>query len=508
MLEFKLERHNIREVVLRGDGVKDKVFKQIFEDNKNVFVSKAGKNALKEYSKDKSEINAKRFWKELLIDSICLLKMNDGREKLSDDVSKIYNERDLHGFNSLFDKVRRESSYGIDELGKYFDDFIEFESVLYGTGEFYRDHVHHVLEVWGVGIGLLEGLQRIDLKLNDGFIMSRQDFHYQITENAAKSISRSEMWAMWSMIALCHDLGYPLEKASQINQKVRKIVNHFGTLNFNELNYNFDLLNSFLVAKYLNIISSKAERGDDRCVEESLCEEKECGSGKSHHTEIQPKYYDKLCKSLEDYQHGVLSGMLIFKKLTYFLETDYSNVKKSLSCEDLRQFYIRKEILRSICGHTCPKIYHIDLNTLSFLLIFCDELQEWGRPRFYDLLYQRNGDVQSVEIQEFSTIIEEGNVGTDIKVLSEFDLEVNLEASKKILEGIAKRKYKTLHYLLRGAKDDAVRRVKLKWQMKIKDVVAVFEFDSSMSSDEMYRSYWLEYRDGNPSEAGDLPLYS
>ena len=39
---------------------------------------------------------------------------------------------------------------------------------------------------------------------------------------------------------------------------------------------------------------------------------------------LQPKYYFKLQKSLEHSQHGILSSLIIYKHLLYFLESDYS----------------------------------------------------------------------------------------------------------------------------------------------------------------------------------------
>ena len=81
---------------------------------------------------------------------------------------------------------------------------------------------------------------------------------------------------MWTIVALCHDLGYPLEKASKINQKVKNIVAHFGCKDFVELNFKFDIPNTPLIEKFLKIISSKTIK-----------------DGENYHTEVQQKYYDK-----------------------------------------------------------------------------------------------------------------------------------------------------------------------------------------------------------------------
>ena len=490
MTKLKLANQNVKDIVLNTESIKNNIFKQIHEDSINIFVSTATKNSLEKYCKEQTDISAKHLWKDLLIDSICLLKINDRREKLYSDIKNILEVGDQknNDFIKRFDEIRKISTYGIDDLSIYFEDLVEFESVLYGTGEYYRDHIHHVLSVWAIGIGLLEGVDSIDIKLNDKFNYSKDDFHFQIEKDCKNSISKSEVWAMWTIIALCHDLGYPLEKASQVNQKIRKIVNHFGTFNFNELNYSFDLLNSFLVEKYLNIISSKAVRNIKSCKYKSACKEKDCdGSSGKHMTNIQSKYHDKLSKSLEDYKHGVLSGLLIFKKLTYFLETDFAELNASLTCEDLRQFYIRKEILRAISGHTCPKIYHLELNTLSFLLILCDEIQDWGRPRFEDILTGGTPNEPEPQITQFSI----DNSKTEVDVLVKYTntaLKKSETLQKTIEEHLIREKFKLFNYLLRSAKDDHARKVKFSWTMEFKDFMYSFEFNSSKPSYEMFKS--------------------
>lgn len=72
--------------------------------------------------------------------------------------------------------------------------------------------------------------------------------------------------------------------------------------------------------------------------------------------------------------------------MVYFLESDLTfDSWKPLKKEDARQFLIRREILRAIASHTCQDIYHLDFNTLSFLLYIVDEIQCWGRPTLEEL---------------------------------------------------------------------------------------------------------------------------
>lgn len=418
----------------------------------------------------------KELWKSLLIDSICILKLNDARENAY---------KELHKKPHLFDKIqfkriRKTSSYGIDELSKYLDDFVDFEAVLYGMDNHYRDHINHVIQVWTLGLSLIDNNH---FEMNDGYKAHEEvDFHYLFEdnqndikendndkkkeENNYLKISKSEIWAMWTIIALCHDLGYPIEKSSKINKKTKQIINHFGSIQFTELDYNFSILNTFLVEKFLDITSSKVDPLD-----------KPEHPDKQFRTSIQTKYRDKLSKSLEDYKHGLFSSLLLFKDLTYFLETDYF-VGKPLENEDARQFYIRKEILRSIAGHTCPKLYHINLNTLSFLLILCDELQEWNRPNFNSYYNNILNNEPKVKLLEFSlpTIDQVNTLSTIQSIHIEMKYSTNdLERDEEYL---VRNKFKMIHYLLRSAKEDYNRKVKFQWDIYLNEKRYKFIFDS------------------------------
>ncbi|RLD82544.1 MAG: hypothetical protein DRJ10_04935 [Bacteroidetes bacterium] len=458
---------NIINRFLNKEHLNNEIFKQV-ADSDYAFLSKESTRCFKEYIQDGNLEHAKQLWKSLLIDAISTLKINDSREKIYSD-----SKNNIKELKDNWENIRKTNTYGINELEIYFDDFISFETVLYGTDEHYRDHVEHVLQVWGIGIGLLENF---NFSLNDTFEIDKsKDFHFQFTENFDKKISKSELWAMWSMIALCHDLGYPIEKTSQINKQAKKIIAHFGNMNFSELNYSFDIFNTFLVDKYLNIISSKASENNK--------------------TLIQTKFRDKFSKSLEDYKHGVFSGLLLFKNLTYFLETDfYQDDNKELSNEDLRQFFIRKEILRSIAGHTCPKIYHLSLDNLAFLLILCDELQEWNRPNFDDYRKSKIRVEPDVQIKEFS-------LGDNQVVKIEFDYK-DADIIEDHLKYVVDNRFKQIHNLLRSAKDDSQRNVLFEWEIIIGNNTYKLSFDSTKNS---FRQFSIKKFVTSEGETNSLP---
>jgi len=459
-------KNNLLKIGLSSQVLYDNVFKQIGESTTLPFISLISKESLRKYNQEDITI-LKSLWKNLLIDSICVLKINDSREGIYYDSKE--NPQKLY---DNFETIRLTSSYGINEISKYFDDFVDFESVLYGTDTHYRDHVNHVLQVWAIGINLISHNKFI---LGDHYgVDINSNFHFEIPETGNKNtISQSELWAMWTIIALCHDLGYPIEKTSKINIQAKKIISHFGNMNFSELNYSFDIFNSFLVDKFLNLISSKAtNKKDDK------------NDGKVIMiTEIQTKYRDKFSKSLEEYKHGIFSSLLLFKNFTYFLESDYYISGDNLLEEDLRQFYIRKEILRSIAGHTCPKIYHLSLNTLSFLLILCDELQEWNRPKFDDLIKRESSKEPGVEIREFIL-----TPNQKIHIRLTYDFEIQTTKTKYLVDN----RFRFIHCILRSAKDDKDRKekgVEFIWEIKFRNIQYTLCFDSNKDSFEQLDVY-------------------
>ena len=271
------------------------------------------------------------IWIESIKDSIRALRKHDTREhRAGDDIP---------------------STFGVDELMTYFRDYTSFESVLYGSTKYYRDHVLHVVRVWLLGI----------------YILTQDNYIDSIRVGDNENVDKIEKFSIWTIIALTHDLGYPLEKSSQIISVTRNMMKHFITNPVINMDFKFtgvqDTMNDFII----KLMSSKMTRIDE---------------GK-YHNHIQSKYYFKFLKSLEDNKHGVLSAIVIYKMLEYFLESDFNLSEDYVfEEEDKRQFYVRRDILRAISSHTCESIYQNDILNFSFLLILCDECQEWGRRSF------------------------------------------------------------------------------------------------------------------------------
>ncbi len=314
-----------------------------------------------------------KLWSLLLRKSIMCLRYFDTREPF------------------MFDSSKNAVAYGIEQLEKYHDRYTQFESLLYGASEYYRDHIFHAVRTWLIGIFCL---------LHDSenpFINEIQIDGVAEKEPFANEINFFEKLSIWTISALCHDLGYPLEKSQQVLEKTQNMMKEFVPNPMVLSNFAFtgvqDNINEYIV-KFMST-KMKEAIGQNNSGEENE---------KKYHGRIQPKYYLKYTKSLEKNKHGIISAVIIYKMLLYFLESDFNlNDDYIYNFEDARQFYIRREILRSISSHTCSDIYNVKNTTFSSLLFICDEMQEWGRKSWNDLYTNVNPNAVQLSIEKFDS---------------------------------------------------------------------------------------------------------
>lgn len=301
------------------------------------------------------------LWKKLIEKSIVCLRYFDTREPFGKPGVK---------------KV--PYAYGVQNLYEYFEKYNEFENLLYGGSEYYRDHVIHVIRVWIIGTDIL-------LRDNAKFINA-------INIVKGFDFSNYEKLSIWTIIAMTHDLGYPLEKSMKIMDKTKDMMKCFIQNPVLSMDFSFsgvqNLMNDFVI----RFMSSKMWKVRDRG---TIAIDSELGADEKDKdlfvARLQPKFYFKFQKSLEQNNHGILSSLLIYKMLLYFLESDYStNEDYVFDKEDTRQFYMRREILRSISSHTCQDIYQLHLYSFSLLLIIADDAQEWGRKQISELYVQKD----------------------------------------------------------------------------------------------------------------------
>ena len=419
------------------------------------------------------------LWRQLIDNAVTYLKMSDSREWVEE-----YNKpRSIEERSSL-------KAFGVERLTDYFVQFKKFESILYGAVDYYHEHTLHVFRVWMLGALLLDDL------LQDGKCPSIEFFDY-VKDKTDKEIGElilpQEIQAMWCIIALSHDLGYPLQKVDNINTETREMLRGYAKVNLQDLNFDVPQQHQFINDFILKFISSRTVFKDEwtnKSKERLKPEQKnklrkivEESKERVFRTHVQSKYYLKYSKSLEDFQHGIFSSILLMKSLTYFLESDFDmDELKPLDYKDAKQCAIRREILRAIAGHTCEEIYHIRPDTLGFMLILCDELQSWGRPTFEEMLYSTR-TLPIARLNNFSS--------------KEVNYELELPGSEKELNSRTKGLFRRLHKMLRVAVDTPRRECTCQVTVKSKQgLLHKYEFEFK-SGDKKPPTFRFE-KDGQP----------
>lgn len=381
-----------------------------------------------------------KLWRELLTDAIHTLKAFDKREKASGGGFE-FNNPDARN------KARLQNVHGIDSLFEFFHHYTEFERLLYGTEPHYRDHIAHPIRVWLTGIKLIG---------ESGKIGSVVDFE---VPNDVGVLTDPECWAMWTVIALCHDLGYPLEKAHKVVDQIDKMLSFFGNVSTGAYRYSFQTHHQSLIEFTLKTVTSKL-KPVWVTVDEGKKELR-------FTTAVQPKYHAKFSHSFEEFKHGIISVLVLVKSLVYFMEMDFDpSGTGTLKEEDARQFHIRRQILRAIASHTCPEVYHLKINTPSFLLIVCDDLQEWGRRTSATIRKTQANEDPAVTVKECD--------------LAKNRLSCMIEYEEGKPEDRVLEDFLRYHKLLRPAIDDAGRNVNFTWRVKNRGLRydLVFSYDS------------------------------
>ncbi|MFA6053744.1 MAG: hypothetical protein WC769_00070 [Thermodesulfovibrionales bacterium] len=332
----------------------------------------------------KDSIDVLDFWERLIIDAIKYLKWHDSKEFTKPD--------EIGDKKNAYDKIS-EGSLGVYNLKDYFKAFIEFERLLYGAEQFYRDHVYHILKVWLIGQYIIKNIMDCDFPVSiveDDEKLASNKFPCSAKNDG--TLYAGEEDAIWCLIALTHDLGYPLSKVENINTSLRKMMQYYAKTGLEEFSFSFPQQNQFINDAILKYISSRIE-----------CIPRKNDLGNHYDTHIQAKFYLKFSRSFELFKHGLISCIVLVKNLIYFLETNFDhNPSTNLGdAEDARQFVIRREILRAIASHTCEEIYHFEPNSFSFILLLADEIQTWGRPTFEDMALGTDKQY-TVTLNEFS----------------------------------------------------------------------------------------------------------
>jgi hypothetical protein len=329
---------------------------------------------------------------------------------------------------------------GYDKLFQYFNEFVEFEELIFASDSFYRDHTLHSLWVYFLGEYLYNSPE---------FSPIFGNFHTSLKQTAEQAdfiadLKYNHIFGEFTallkkvkdilnfndsircVIALTHDLGYPLKKVSKINQSISTILPYFAISKFGEFSFQYDNIQQFYIENLLELLSSDIEfyieTGDVSFEEEQLIKEpneligrvltkiatqtdlgeEELAQFKDYFDNISDREIHiwrkifsgttKLSKSIsklmryatdfEEYQHGIMSAYLLTKLLNSFsnIKLEYSNPSDiTFNNLEIAQIYAKLRIMQAIADHTSPGFQITSFDNYSAILVLVDEIEEFSR---------------------------------------------------------------------------------------------------------------------------------
>lgn len=282
------------------------------------------------------------------------------RNSTQDDV-----ERALRRFPRVFSESKE---VGID-FKALVKQLKESEELLTAISDFHRDHYFHQVRVALLGLYILRKGNLVEL------IKSNRKLFEEIG-NDEKNCEFA-----WLYSSLFHDIGYPIEKIGEIENYVRKMIRSFPDIHFDivsNIQYHFD---------YLQILKDIANFGgslNDRT-----------NNSASILREALIAYHQK--------DHGIMSSLIV-----------YNNFKN-----EMRKPFLLPG-LQGMAMHNLKeeqlgfKIKFDDF-PFAYLLVLCDEIQEWGRATRAGLFLKRIVPIKTIGFELINNSSD--HPGMSIKVL-------------------------------------------------------------------------------------------
>lgn len=258
-----------------------------------------------------------------------------------------------------------------------------------------RDHFIHSVNVFLLGLAIYESnsLYRAAFLTS---VYEGEDYVGRFTT------PREEFFFRWGLAALCHDIGYPVEI---ITNQINEFVNFMSKLKDDDpeivsrVEYDrFGLINSIPeCVRKRDFIKAYYDRYES-CVYVDLLKPVDLLAHKLHLTlglDI-GKIKDKLDGYVADsgrigrVDHGFFSAVILLKWYGYFVQTGglspdmlYFPVLDSASAILLHNFYS----IGLVKNEKRPNAFSLgplspQSHPIAFLLILCDELQEWNRKPY------------------------------------------------------------------------------------------------------------------------------
>ncbi len=316
---------------------------------------------------------------------------------------------------------------GYDNLFNYFEDYVNFEELIFASDSFYRDHTLHCLWVYFLGVYVHKNedfkyLFKLELEKNK--ISKFLDDIQKIENNKIKNKLYNFFYihyevlylndASYCITALTHDLGYPLKKIDKINKAIRKVLPYYSIKKINEYNFDYSLEQNNYIKEFIKSlsyevrydISPKVEKENYDLVDKFYKSDDDgsliginyefLNSLEDNEQEIILKSIDInsyitqtknneiiLLQEVDNNNHGIMSSYLLFNLLTCFSNNEiHYKLNGNISKKSYKEHPIdrvKKDILKANIAHTTESFQISSIEGLSEFLTFIDEIEEFSR---------------------------------------------------------------------------------------------------------------------------------
>ncbi|NHJ04391.1 MAG: hypothetical protein EAX90_06180 [Candidatus Heimdallarchaeota archaeon] len=380
-----------------------------------------------------------------------LVNQEEKKKTISDLINNLKSFEDIHDKISIAKelwKVLFEASMsyidsdkqGYDNLFKYFNEFVEFEELIFASDSFYRDHTLHSLWVYFLGeyiynkpefSGLYSNFNneiRNTSRVRDFFLSLNKpqifsDF-YRVLDNVQRIIELED--SVRCVTALTHDLGYPLKKIQKINKSIGKILPYFSISKYGEFSFQFETVQQYYIENLIELLANDInmviEMGGLEYEEQILISEISNKIGLiseaiNNDREFDPKHLNEIKEYLEkidgkeafllrrifvgrgtlqksmskllrfandfeNYQHGIMSSYILMKLVNAFsnIQINYSDPSNlQLEGMDFAGIHCKLRILVAMADHTSPGYQMREIDSYSAHLQLIDEIEEFSR---------------------------------------------------------------------------------------------------------------------------------
>ncbi len=380
-----------------------------------------------------------------------LVGKDEAKESIEKMIKKIQDTEEIHDkiqeakelWKLLFEQSMvflDRDKQGYDELFRYFDEFVNFEELIFASDSFYRDHTLHCLWVYFLGEYIFHKpeFSHILQNFNRTFRIANHVCKYfnaleaphifgeicVILQRVAQMLQYED--SMRCVIALTHDLGYPLKKIAEINESIGKILPYFSISKFDHFKFQFETIQQIYIENLLELLSIRiafeVDLGDlpyeerqsvlelinklnqisesllnlqnpDEELFENLKNDLKTVTEKE--ADILRRIYGvqssiqkdvsavlRFSNDFENYRHGILSSYLLMKTLNTFSNIRLNtNLPLNLSVTevDIPIIQSKLNILRAVADHTSQGFQITDIVSYSDILVLIDEIEEFSR---------------------------------------------------------------------------------------------------------------------------------